>query len=243
MPHLLSRLVGRPEPDGPDVEHPVSVIGDVHGRRDLLERLLDRLERDVPDAAVVTVGDYVDRGPDSRGALDLLAAREGVIALKGNHEDMLLGFLGSPRAEGPRWLYNGGVETLESYGIYGCTETSPGADLERAAEQLGEALGPILAWLRERPLAWRTGGLLVCHAGADPSRPPDDQDEADLLWGHPDFGRRRRRDGLWVAHGHTIVEKPFAAGGRIATDTGAVFTGRLTAAIIAPGEPVRFIHT
>ncbi len=243
MIDFISRLTGRRGHDGPQVERTVCVIGDVHGRRDLLKRLLDRIAAELPDAVVVTVGDYVDRGPDSRGVLDLLGGQRDVVALRGNHEDMMLSFLDAPVEEGPLWLFNGGVQTLESYGITGVSERSPAPDLARASAALTRALGPRRMWLDQLPLTWSTGNLLVSHAGADPSRAPDDQEAADVLWGHPNFGKVRRRDGIWVVHGHWIVERPFVAGGRIATDTGAWFSDRLTAAVIAPDAPVRFLHT
>ena len=73
----------------------------------------------------------------------------------------------------------------------------------RAALPAGEA-----AWLAARPLLWREGRLLAVHAGPDPRRPPERQGEGPLLWGHRDFGRRARADGLWVVHGHWIVPEP-----------------------------------
>ncbi len=243
MRGLLTRLTRSPRPETPPVEHPVCVIGDVHGRRDLLGRLLSRVDAEAPDAHIVMVGDLVDRGPDSRGVIDLLAARPAITVLRGNHEDMLLRFLDAPAQEGPRWLYNGGVQTCESFGLPGLTEHSPPGDLETAALSLGRALGPRRAWLDARPLSWSTPGLFVSHAGADPARAPGDQPPRDLLWGHAAFRRQPRRDGLWVAHGHWVVDHPSARAGRIATDTGAWFTDTLTAALVTPGAPVRFLQT
>ena len=82
----------------------------------------------------------------------------------------------------------------------------------------------------------------MVHAAADPALPIGAQPAQALLWGHPDFARRVRRDGIWVAHGHTVVAEPSAGQGRIATDTGAYATGRLTAALVAPGG-IRFLGT
>lgn len=245
MSGFLSGLLGRGPPDGPEVrvDRPVCVVGDVHGRLDLLRRMLDRLDAERPEATIVTVGDYIDRGPESRGVLELLAGRgAGTVCLRGNHEDMMLGFLDDPSGEGPRWLINGGVRTLASFGIPGVDAWADAARLEAASRDLRAALGPLEGWMRSLPLWWRSGDLFVSHAGGDPARPPEAQEAGDLLWGHPDFGLRPRTDGLWAAHGHTIVEHPYAARGDIAVDTGAFFTGRLTAAVVAPGAPVGFVR-
>ena len=243
MAGLLSFFGRRAAPGGPQVEHPVCVVGDVHGCCELLEALLARIADELPEAQVVTVGDYVDRGPDSRGVLDVLfRRRREVLCLRGNHEDMLLRFLDDPEANGRLWLRNGGVQTLASYGVDLAGGAGTGG-LAPIASDLRAAMGEVEDWLRDLPLWWRTGGIFVSHAGGDPNRPPEDQDAHDLLWGHPDFGRTARRDALWAAHGHTIVDEPYAAGGHIATDTGAFFTGQLTAALIVPGAPVRFIQT
>src|SRR6056297_3043779 len=99
-----------------------------------------------------------------------------------------------------------------------------------------------IAWLRARPLSWRSGNVWALHAGADPHQPLDSQGDEVLLWGHPAFRRSPRRDGQWVVHGHTIVEHPHTAEGRIAVDTGAYATGRLSAALIECGA-VRFLQT
>lgn len=208
---------------------PVQVIGDVHGRLDLLEALLAELDPDLP---TVLVGDLVDRGEDSAAVLRLLQQRDDLICLLGNHEAMMIEFLDEP-LRGRAWMRNGGLQTLQSFGVTGITEASQGEAASAARDKLYEAMGSdLIDWLRDRPLWRRFGNLLVTHAGANPDLPPEDCPERDFLWGATDFGNRPRGDGLWVAHGHKIVTVPVAQEGRIAVDTGAYATGRLTAAVI-----------
>ena len=243
---LLSRLLRRTPPTPPftaplTLPAPVAVIGDVHGCDALLGRLLDRIARDLA-CRVVCVGDYVDRGEASAAVIDRLMARPDITCLKGNHEAMLLAFLDEPDRQADRWLRNGGLQTLASFGVPG-----PNAARARGPEQvrddLAAALGDArIAWLRDRPLTWASGNLLVTHAGADPARAPDDQRAHDLLWGTPAFMAAPRTDDIWVAYGHVIQDAAHAEAGRIAVDTGAFATGLLTAAILGDG-PVRFLTT
>lgn len=215
---------------------PLAVVGDVHGRADLLSLMLERLEREAPDHQIVLVGDYLDRGEESRAVLEKLRERSDLICLKGNHEAMCLGFLEEPERHGPRWLRNGGLQTLASFGVGVAQGTGP-ARLEVARDALAAALGAeMVAWLQSLPLSWRSGNLAVAHAGADPELPIALQPEQALLWGHPSFERTARQDGIWVVHGHTIVDDARAQAGRIAVDTGAYVSGRLSAALITPGE-------
>ena len=230
----------------PDPGRRVWMIGDVHGRHDLLEPLLDRIAQDVArhsDAqpAVVTMGDYVDRGDRSADVLATLRAlpdrlRAEVVVLMGNHERMMLDTLDDPVANGHRWLRNGGVETLASFGVGGVRADLGPAEMRTLGTDLRAAMPAGLeAWMRGLPTVWRSGTLVCVHAALDPARPPEAQDEDVLLWGHRAFARTARRDGLWVAHGHTIVAEPVAQAGRIALDTGAYRTGQLTAAVVGPG--------
>jgi serine/threonine protein phosphatase 1 len=224
-------------------------VGDVHGRVDLLRRLLDAVTADAAtrgasdEALVVTLGDYVDRGDDSRGVLALLgqdnpAPPLACLSLMGNHERMMLDFLDDPEGTGPRWFRNGGEETMASFGLIDL----PGGWDARGALLRAAMPEGIEAWLRGLPLWFRSGDVVCAHAGLDPRRPPEAQDARTLLWGMPAFRRRARRDGLWVVHGHTIVPAPEIADRRIACDTGAYYSDCLTAAALYPGEPVRFLQ-
>ncbi|MBU2359079.1 MAG: metallophosphoesterase [Alphaproteobacteria bacterium] len=248
---LLSRLFGRSSVPAsvltrPAPERPVWVVGDVHGCDRLLGQLLDRIAsaRAETPADLVLVGDYVDRGDESRAVLARLPDLDAVCLL-GNHERMMFDFLDDPLTRGNRWLRYGGLQTLASFGIGGVTETTQGEKLERAADALRVAMGQeMLRWLRDRPLQWTSGTLTVVHAAADPQMPLHAQSDEVLLWGHPDFLSLPRTDGAWVAHGHTIVPEAGAdAQGRIAVDTGAYMTRRLTAALISPDGTVTLEQT
>lgn len=207
-------------------------LGDLHGRRDLLEAFLARGH----STPLVCLGDYVDRGDDSAGVLRILQDRPDIICLSGNHEELMLRFIAAPERHGARWLRYGGLQTLASFGIAGMTETSDSAALVRARDQLVESMGTaLLDWLGALPTHWMSGNVLLAHAGADPSVPADRQDRKTLHWGHSEFRRRRRSDGIWVLHGHTIVDQAKAQDGRISIDTGAYATGRLTAAHVSSG--------
>jgi serine/threonine protein phosphatase 1 len=210
-------------------------IGDIHGRLDLLQALLDRLGDTVPDLPLVFLGDYVDRGPDSAGVLRLLHDL-GPTCLMGNHESMLLEFLDSPETGWPRWRVNGGDATVASFGL------DPHADDPAALSQgLRARMGDALCdWLAALPLTWQSGNVMASHAGGDPTRQIEPRRGHGLLWGHPKFLTTPRRDGLWMVHGHFIHEAPEICGGRIAVDTGAFVTGKLSAAIIRPGD-VHFV--
>lgn len=238
---LIARLRGNSQRFGP--VRPVSpffAIGDIHGRVDLLISLLRQLDAGLP---VIFVGDYVDRGENSAEVLRVLRGRPGALCLMGNHEDMMLSFLDDPVGRGGHWLRNGGLQTLASFGVAGLTDSSKGADLQAARDALAAAMGPgLIAWLRARPLWYQSGNVAVVHAGADPGLAIKDQKDAHLLWGHPDFVRKPRSDGLWIVHGHRIVDAPLAENGVISIDTGAYATGCLTAALIA-ADGVNFYST
>ena len=220
-------------------------VGDVHGCFDQMQRILEKIAVLDPNAPVVFVGDYVDRGEQSAAVLQALFARRdepNLICLRGNHEVMMLQFLTAPEGNGKRWLRYGGLQTLASFGVgRGCTAESSGAVLCGAAEDLRAAIGPdMLEWLNNLPSFWQSGNIAVVHAAADPHLPMSLQVEKTLNWGHPDFKKVLRQDGVWILHGHTIVDSAYAKDGRIAIDTGAYATGQMTAAHVTSGR-VKFI--
>lgn len=230
---LFKRFIAGSDFSATAPDSPFIAVGDIHGCVDLLQRFLDR-ELAYP---VVCVGDYVDRGDHSADVLRLLQARSDITCLSGNHEEMMLSFLKDPAHTGARWLRYGGLQTLASFGVAGVTESSGPDALKKARDQLQDAMGPdLITWMKGLPHCWQSGNVAVVHAGADPARSMSDQSPKALHWGHPDFARVPRKDGVWVVHGHTIVEEPTTIRGRIAIDTGAYATGRLTTVLVEPGK-------
>lgn len=233
----LARFRARKTVAPPSPDAPFYAVGDIHGRLDLLEKLLTRLDSALP---LVCVGDYVDRGENSAGVLHLLADRPNTICLRGNHEDMMLAFLDDPQKNARRWLHNGGVQTLASFSV---PAPRSEADNILVARTLAGAMGErLVGWMRMMPFAWSSGNVTVVHAALDPAKPVNRQEARTMLWGHKNFFRRPRTDGRWVVHGHTIVDIPSALDSRIAVDTGAFATDKLTAARIEPGK-VSFLST
>jgi serine/threonine protein phosphatase 1 len=219
------------------VEKPFAAIGDIHGCDDLLARLLEKLSNEAPNAELLFVGDYIDRGEQSAQVLRRLMDFEGAYCLLGNHERMCLDFIDHPEEKGPRWLRNGGLQTIASFGVQGAAN-EPVALRDQMVAAMGNGL---ISWLRELPLVYENGNIRAVHAAAHPEKPIEGQGEKPLIWGHPKFGRLPRRDGLWVVHGHTIVDVPKVLQGVVSIDTGAYATGRLTAAVFA-GNDVQFVQ-
>jgi serine/threonine protein phosphatase 1 len=218
----------------------VYAIGDVHGCSDLLANLLAEIRKDAEGLttsdrpAVVFVGDYVDRGPDSKGVVERVIElrREGrfeVRALKGNHEETLIAFLGDP-AVGPAWADFGGLATLESYGVASPALKSDLGAWARASEALAASLpAEHLAFLTSLELTASYGDYLFVHAGVRPGTPLQAQREHDLLWIRDEFLRAKEPCAQTVVHGHTPEAEPFVGRHRIGIDTGAYATGVLTA--------------
>ena len=226
----------------------VYAIGDIHGRLDLLDRLIDDISRDVQqhgsNSLVVTLGDYVDRGPDSRGVLDRLLHNPfpgDYVSLKGNHEALLQEFLENP-AIGVQWRQLGGLETLHSFGIP-VAAMMVGKSYEEAAEQLRAALSPAqVKFLASLETSLTVGRYFLCHAGIRPGVALNRQREQDLLWIRDAFLNSRKDFGKIVVHGHTPTMEPEVLPNRINIDTGAFATGRLTC-VVLEGENRRFITT
>ena len=155
----------------------VYVIGDIHGRSDLLDRMIEQIEQDlkrspVADSLTVTLGDYVDRGPDSRGVLDRLANDPfptRYIALKGNHEALFEAFLSDPTVAS-QWRRFGGLETLHSYGV-SVAAVMVGKGFEEASAALRYAVPEEhFRFLGSLQLATSVGDYFLCHAGVRPHR-------------------------------------------------------------------------
>ena len=148
----------------------------------------------------------------------------------------MLTFLMSDGQAGQRWLKFGGLETCMSLNVSGLTKSPTPERSEVIARQAKDALGlDLLSWIEDLPTSWQSGNVFVTHAAADPNAPTASQNPNDLLWGHKDFMTTPRSDGVWVVHGHTIVDAVTAEAGRLAIDTGAYASGRLSAVQIAAG--------
>jgi serine/threonine protein phosphatase 1 len=224
------------------------VIGDIHGRLDLLDQVIAAIGRDAQEhgtnCLTVTLGDYIDRGPNSRGVLDRLLSNPfpgRYVALKGNHEALLEAFLEDP-ATGAHWRQLGGLETLHSFGI-SVAKMMVGKNYDEGAEQLRTALSPAQTkFLASLKPSITVGGYFLCHAGIRPGVSLERQSEQDLLWIRDKFLNSRMDFGKIVVHGHSPVEEPESLPNRINIDTGAFITGRLTC-VILEGESRRFIST
>ncbi|NJM34439.1 MAG: serine/threonine protein phosphatase [Rhodomicrobium sp.] len=216
----------------------VYAVGDIHGRLDLLDELLSMIaanERSWPAerAFLIFLGDYIDRGPDSAGVIDRLLS--GLpddlqpVFLRGNHEDMMQRCLGEPGLIGD-WMTYGGMETLQSYGIdlkalrYGEIDA---ADLSK---QLQEKI-PLShrAFLNSLQVTAELGDYFFVHAGVRPGIALDAQSLEDCLYIRGRFLDYPGDFGKIVVHGHTPADEPEVRSNRIGIDTGAFFTGRLTA--------------
>jgi serine/threonine protein phosphatase 1 len=229
----------------------VYAVGDVHGCLSQLLDLKRQIEADntrraAAHVTLVYVGDYIDRGPQSAGVLDeVVRPLPGInqtIHLKGNHEAMLLQFIADPVRDRD-WLRNGGVETLESFGVDG-ELAGHGHDLEATRDALVTALSSAQrAFLDGLPLKVRIGDYYFCHAGVRPGIELDDQRELDLLWIREPFLNSWREFGARVVHGHTPVASPEVKRNRINIDTGCFATARLTAAVLDGEAPVMFLRT
>jgi serine/threonine protein phosphatase 1 len=229
----------------------VYAIGDIHGRVDLLadlhRRILDDAQRFAkPRMVIVYVGDYVDRGLQSRAVIDTLLDQplDGfeAIHLKGNHEAMMLQFLADPRAASG-WLEIGGNATLLSYGVKPKEEQSLLKRLAEAQEQLQRNVPAAhLSFLEGLRLHHTEGDYLFVHAGLKPRVPLDEQRERDLLWIRDDFLESTIDHGKTVVHGHSISWDPEVKANRINVDTGAFASGVLTC-LVLDGSEISFLQT
>lgn len=207
----------------------ILVVGDVHGCAAELDVLLRDLDPQ-PEDALVFVGDYVDRGPDSLGVVRMLAglSRElpGMVVLRGNHEEMFLDHLGRDGRHGGAFLDNGGRATIASFGLAG----EPG---EQPAGEAAEAI----AFLESAMLLHASiGRFLFVHAGVRPGVPLERQERDDLLWIREEFTFADHGLPATVVFGHTPCrEVLFDVPGKIGIDTGCVFGGRLTALDLSDG--------
>lgn len=228
---------------GPD-DVRLYAIGDVHGRLDLLAAMHRRIESElewkpVRDWRVIHLGDYVDRGPESKGVIDfLIEARKRDprnLTLAGNHDIGFLDFLGNPEPEGLFMRY-GGVQTALSYGVsltadaswFGKTET-----MRRGHQALLEAVPQShVDFLRSLPFSVTSGDFFFCHAGIRPGIALDKQSPQDLIWIRDIFHDYTGLFPKIVVHGHTPVPEAEVMANRVNVDTLAWQSGMLTALVV-----------
>ena len=225
------------------------VIGDIHGRFDLLLRLhedilTDAQQKPIGDLRIIYLGDYVDRGPSSREVLDFLTSAQSskfsVTCLQGNHEAMLLRFL-EDASVGPEWFAYGGLATLMSYGINLSSVGNTEEKLRAAQSALSERFPSAhKSFLESLPTHASLGDYFFVHAGVRPGVPLTAQKDTDLVWIREDFLASKDFHGKIVVHGHSYKTEPEVLPNRIGIDTGAYATGRLTC-LVLEAQGTRFL--
>jgi serine/threonine protein phosphatase 1 len=213
-------------------------IGDVHGCLDMLKAVhawieKDLAERPAGDWRVIHVGDYVDRGPDSRGVVQYLMHRtagdDRHVCLLGNHDEMFVTVFRGDPGYLSLWLAHGGVETLASYGL-------SRDDFERRVvygEGFDDAVpAEHLDFLAGLDRSARHGDYFFVHAGIDPEHPLEAQNPRDLIWIRDPFLLDQRDHGVVVIHGHTPVRRLDVRANRVGIDTAAVFGGTLSCIVL-----------
>jgi serine/threonine protein phosphatase 1 len=226
----------------------VYCVGDIHGRDDLLRQMAKQVEADLAassfdQAVTVFLGDYVDRGLGSMRVVEQLASDEwptSIIALAGNHEDLLMAFL-KDQGVIESWRNLGGLETLHSYGVNvgpAIAKRDFGAVQAAFAACFPESHRQFLGTLKDSTII---GDYFFCHAGVRPGVPLDRQHRNDLLTIRDAFLSSEAEHGKMVVHGHTPSPVPEIRSNRIGIDTAGYATGRLTCLVLEKDQQ-RFLH-
>lgn len=231
----------------PEETHRIYAVGDIHGRADLLDKLLEKIVRDASQTpatqSLVFVGDYIDRGSDSRGVIErLLDAPEGFEThyLRGNHDQALLDFLENPSSY-RTWRRFGADETLLSYDVEPPAQDETAVALAR--DELAEKLpASHLRFLQDLQPFVQIGAYHFVHAGVRPGLSLEDQSLEDMMWIRDEFLNCEDDFGKVIVHGHTPGERPVCRSNRIGIDTGAFATNCLTA-VVLDGVGARFLNT
>jgi serine/threonine protein phosphatase 1 len=198
----------------------IFAIGDLHGCTGKLEVLLSLLPLDAKQDTLVFVGDYIDRGPNSKGVIeyliDLRQKISNVVFLSGNHEQMFLNYYRNNEGK-QRFLMNGGESTIIAYGVAGLKDgrkmNVPESHLE---------------FFTNLRISYETDDYIFVHAGLKPGVPRYIQDPGDMLWIRHEFVESTEDFGKIVVFGHTTVDQPLIEPNKIGIDTGAVYGGKLT---------------
>lgn len=229
----------------------IYAIGDVHGRLDLLEQLMDCIladdrSREPADTQIIFLGDLIDRGPDSAGVLDYVRKLSNsglrIRCLAGNHEEVLLSAIEEPSKENARFFYRiGGRETLISYGM-------SAHELEQIEwESLSDAIPALLPeahveFLQDMEDMIVVGDYAFVHAGINPALPLEKQQIKHLRWIREGFVDHDEAMEKIIVYGHTIAPDVVRGPSRIGIDTGAYKSGKLTA-LVLEGNEQRFLDT
>jgi Calcineurin-like phosphoesterase len=225
----------------------IYAVGDIHGRADVLSSLLAQIDVDLvarpnADTVQVFIGDYIDRGPQSRQVLDLLIDRRRkhqTVFLKGNHELYAAAVLSDPSVL-RKWLYMGATQTLLSYGVRSPDRSDPSLE-EAAVAAFRQALPEAhRLFLSSLALSFSCGDYFFVHAGVRPGISLQLQSQQDLMWIRDEFLLHKRDFGKVIVHGHSPVAEPVVLPNRINIDTGAYATGRLTC-LMLEGEQIGFL--
>ncbi len=254
---LTEREILNRTPALPDNEC-IYAIGDIHGRYDLLEQLVAAIEQDVTDlpentrVTLVFLGDYIDRGMESRQVVDFLISERlqkfETVFLMGNHEQALLQFR-QDLSFGAQWARYGGGETLYSYGITPPKMQGPfgGTGSTEAWEEtwnLFRTKLPVdhVEFYQSLTHYFSLGDYVFVHAGLRPNRSLEDQSAHDMMWIRDEFLHDAAPFEKVVVHGHTPTDEVFKDYRRIGLDTGAYYSGQLSAARLF-GTDIAFLST
>lgn len=241
----------------------IYAIGDVHGRRDLLEKLIDQIDEDstsLPEGTkrtLVFLGDYIDRGLQSKDVIEFLLSERlqsfERVFLMGNHEEALLRFMNEV-SFGKQWVRYGGAETLYSYGLQPPQNSRAAMQSHEAMEAYQRAWDKVWTEFRNRlPEAhlkfyqglqhyYVAGDYLFVHAGLRPGASLQEQTVRDMLWIREEFLEDADQFPQIVVHGHTPTDGVFRDNRRIGLDTGAFISGKLSAVRLFKDE-VSFLST
>lgn len=199
----------------------IFAIGDIHGCLTKLQKLMDLLPLDPRRDTLVFLGDYIDRGPDSKGVIDYLLELKqkvaNVVFLSGNHEQMFLNYYLHNKGR-ELYLLNGGESTIISYGRAGLKD---GRNMNVPESHL--------KFFTSLRISYETDDYLFVHAGLKPGVPRENQDTEDMLWIRREFTDADEDFGKTVVFGHSSQDEPLLEEHKIGIDTGAVYGGKLTA--------------
>lgn len=252
---VLSRLKRFLRPTLPDAEVPsrlaatsspdtIYAVGDIHGCLALLKDLEAQIVEDARQRGgenwLVLLGDLIDRGPQSAQVLDrVLTPLPGLrrLCIRGNHEATMLDFVRDP-AGNAQWLEFGGRETLLSYGIEEKSFANGAIGRNGFRQTLASYIPEEhISFLAGLPTLIETPDYVFVHAGVRPGVTVGAQLDTDLLWMRDDYADSYAEFGKLIVHGHTPRTEALLTASRIAVDTGAYATGRLTAVRLARDEP------